>query len=296
MSISADDPSGPGEASARILEFHCDDCDLDFSAPPDGTGYDQAPCPQCQYVCISKDLIESDRAFWRRNALKLLGVLWPRASAGSGENALPRITILGLLQLTACLAFVIRFSSWRSAAEGRLFFATFVVLLESVILLSVPFGWTCRRRGYAFPSQPGEWLWLASGCTLLLTLLGHVVPAPWQFKAAPPLLANATILIFPIVASRVSIRWQLFFLLHVTLVAIVTFGPWLLGIDPWSPMFRYGTVTLGVIEKGMLVMALVIDRRLRERRLWTHWTGVGLFFLAMLSRVTAVVLLEFDLL
>lgn len=37
------------------LEFYCCDCELVFESEPDGTGYDQAPCPQCDQICMTSE-------------------------------------------------------------------------------------------------------------------------------------------------------------------------------------------------------------------------------------------------
>ena len=35
------------------MEFYCCDCQLIFDAQPDGSGYEQAPCPQCQQISMT---------------------------------------------------------------------------------------------------------------------------------------------------------------------------------------------------------------------------------------------------
>ena len=35
------------------LEFYCRDCESTFRSAPDGSGYDQAPCPACREVCMT---------------------------------------------------------------------------------------------------------------------------------------------------------------------------------------------------------------------------------------------------
>lgn len=37
------------------LEFYCCDCQLLFNAEPDGTGYEQSPCPQCQNIAMTSE-------------------------------------------------------------------------------------------------------------------------------------------------------------------------------------------------------------------------------------------------
>lgn len=37
------------------LEFYCCDCKRIFESEPDGTGFEQAPCPQCRLVCMTSE-------------------------------------------------------------------------------------------------------------------------------------------------------------------------------------------------------------------------------------------------
>lgn len=38
-----------------VMEFYCCDCELIFESEPDGTGYDQAPCPKCMQICMTSE-------------------------------------------------------------------------------------------------------------------------------------------------------------------------------------------------------------------------------------------------
>ena len=38
-----------------IMEFYCCDCELIFESEPDDTGYEQAPCPKCQRICMTSE-------------------------------------------------------------------------------------------------------------------------------------------------------------------------------------------------------------------------------------------------
>ena len=38
-----------------IIEFYCCDCSHLFESEPDGTGYEQAPCPKCTLVCMTSE-------------------------------------------------------------------------------------------------------------------------------------------------------------------------------------------------------------------------------------------------
>ncbi len=37
------------------LEFYCCDCHNVFVSQPDGTGFEQAPCPQCSLICMTSE-------------------------------------------------------------------------------------------------------------------------------------------------------------------------------------------------------------------------------------------------
>jgi hypothetical protein len=62
------------------LTFYCDACDLQFKAEPDGTGYEQAPCPKCRYVCVTVDFLERERQERRR--AQIPGLSWLVAQLG----------------------------------------------------------------------------------------------------------------------------------------------------------------------------------------------------------------------
>ncbi len=38
-----------------VLEFYCCDCDRLFESEPDSTGYEQAPCPYCEQICMTSE-------------------------------------------------------------------------------------------------------------------------------------------------------------------------------------------------------------------------------------------------
>lgn len=37
------------------LEFYCCDCEMLFESEPDGTGYEQANCPQCKQISMTAE-------------------------------------------------------------------------------------------------------------------------------------------------------------------------------------------------------------------------------------------------
>jgi len=38
-----------------IMEFYCCDCEKIFESEPDGTGYEQANCPDCRQSCMTSE-------------------------------------------------------------------------------------------------------------------------------------------------------------------------------------------------------------------------------------------------
>ena len=38
-----------------MTEFYCCDCEKNFDSEPDGTGYEQAPCPECKQTCMTAE-------------------------------------------------------------------------------------------------------------------------------------------------------------------------------------------------------------------------------------------------
>lgn len=37
----------------KPLQFYCRDCDLTFESLPDGTGFEQTPCPKCEQIAMT---------------------------------------------------------------------------------------------------------------------------------------------------------------------------------------------------------------------------------------------------
>ena len=62
-----------------MLEFYCDHCDLHFASEPDGTGYEQAPCPACKYLAMTIEFHQEEAERHRselKGCLRLL-LPWP---------------------------------------------------------------------------------------------------------------------------------------------------------------------------------------------------------------------------
>ncbi len=84
---------GGNDDPTRLLQFYCRDCEMVFEAAPDGTGYEQTPCPACCEMCLT---VEFERQEQQRNdveaefASTLGGILAPTALWHSNRRRHPR--------------------------------------------------------------------------------------------------------------------------------------------------------------------------------------------------------------
>ena len=53
----------------HILLFYCRDCEATFESEPDGTGYEQAPCPECGEICMTVEFEREEQKRQRGSAL-----------------------------------------------------------------------------------------------------------------------------------------------------------------------------------------------------------------------------------
>lgn len=59
----------------RELSFLCESCELTFASEPDGTGYEQARCPQCGYLCMTVDFVKQEREERKRSEALLATII-----------------------------------------------------------------------------------------------------------------------------------------------------------------------------------------------------------------------------
>ena len=59
-----------------MLRFYCRDCETTYESEPDGTGYDQAPCPTCGTICLTVEFEkeEQERHQKERTLFSLFGL------------------------------------------------------------------------------------------------------------------------------------------------------------------------------------------------------------------------------
>jgi hypothetical protein len=66
------------------LQFYCEDCELEFQSAPDGTGFEQAACPACGYVCMTVEFHEQESERNRAGRAGFLGAISPVLFTGYG--------------------------------------------------------------------------------------------------------------------------------------------------------------------------------------------------------------------
>jgi hypothetical protein len=135
----------------------------------------------------------------------------------------------------------------------------------------------------SFPNEPGEWLLLMQGETVIATVvIGFILglapqdPASEVLLLSTPLLAFALIGLIPALRYRGDGPWRLF---------IVTFG--LLYISPvlgavvgiaggflLLGLFTFAWFVVLMFALATFLIAVINDFSLKAVRGWAHWTGV----------------------
>jgi hypothetical protein len=250
------------------------------------------------------------------------------ATPPAEKSAHPRISILHLMTWTATSAAMMavlrlpneaaeKFSAFETAY--RVAFAMYAGVVTGGVLM-----WIARRwRGMSFPTQPGEWLLVEQGATVLLTLvtvfLGEPAdrargPAPFVLMATylcglvgialvpalryrPPKMESPPV--GPRDAQGIALvpprpdgsdAWQIFFWVLVGLYALplISTSSLILGKDVigLSILLLLGLLLTATV---VFLVAVVTDYRRRIPRGWVHWTGVwSLFFFAMFHALLVI--------
>jgi hypothetical protein len=185
------------------------------------------------------------------------------------------------------------------------------LLWYSLALTCCGFGLHWRRQGLPFPSQPGHAILLVGACgyilwiglsLLFLAILGRsklteqLVDASWYewISNAYQVFVIASYVWFAW-WSRPARRWQVFFLLQAMWTADFYFIDRILEallIQPISNLEWIGPGLAlgmrfvlqqmpGLIPGTALVVAILLDRRDRIPRHWSHWAGVAAYLVAI---------------
>lgn len=196
-------------------------------------------------------------------------------------TAKPRLSILHLMVWTATSAAMmalIRVPPEKAATAP----VALIMLAALAMYCGAAIGgvlmWAARkRRGTAFPTEPGEWLLLIQGeCVIYFVLLYYllqIIPSKslvyieWLF-ALLFALGFAAIGVVPAIlfAGENDETWKLFLVL---LAVLFCFIP-LTAIFPPLLVF-FGIVLVAAIFT--FAIAFAADIRRRPKRGWVHWTG-----------------------
>lgn len=220
----------------------------------------------------------------------------------------PRLGIIHIMIWTACiaLAFAITRSLgvWQQigeqwdASETLLQIGSAAFVCGHCVFFATALGgvllWVARRRRrFAFPRHPGEWLLAAFSVSLMLTQTTWIAmlaldplvvqsgsdfgPGIWivlylgfmLFQAA----ASTGLFAFAAVRTQVA-RWRVFFII----AAVIQLSQIL------SCIYYFALL----ISSGALIVALIKDRKQRARYPWPHWLGVAFYLSYGLLHVVAV--------
>jgi hypothetical protein len=146
-----------------------------------------------------------------------------------------------------------------------------------------------RFRGLAFPSQPGEFLWLAEGMAIAVFLFGDIVIAAAHIiKLDDPaiyfVLEGAAVLAVGLVAIAAigcmpTSRWRFFF----GMTGVVAFGQSVLAGLRYTDVVPYSETSNNIVllistipAVGQLLFCIAVDRRYGIHYTWTHWVGIAI--------------------
>lgn len=141
-----------------MLKCRCEHCGVDFEAMPDGTGYEQAPCPSCGYLCMTLEFLEQER---QRHGLTLPWL------------TVPQFTLRTLLLAVTLLAVFLGMS-----LATRSYFCS-VVVDGYVYGFPFPAIATTRYSGDIFLSSVNANALLGDAIVFVLVLLGVSRAIDW---------------------------------------------------------------------------------------------------------------------
>lgn len=223
------------------------------------------------------------------------------ASPAEPEEA-PRLSIAHLLGLTFCVALVFAVARWcdwdlaamvgaGSADTGgiALLGRWVAVLLSSVgmatALASLGLLVARRSRGLAFPTHPGEYLWVLVGVPLAIALGTAALGSEMASALGIHLLAAGGILALKVWACLQMQRrhWRAYLGVWIGCQILTQTLGWLL-LMLWpgqlTMTFAIGTAVVNQLVALGLIWPLLVDRRAGIRRPWSHWVGVLLWLLS----------------
>lgn len=145
-----------------------------------------------------------------------------------------------------------------------------------------------RWRGVHFPVQPGEWLLVLGGISVLVVMFGQAIlfqlPQQEDQRAYQVLIIPVGLMAGGYVIAAIwpplPMRWHIA-ILAMSLLWCIEFGQAVLlsNIVNYAPEFLYDLLGLLfwaalIVPMIVLVVCLVMDYARHIQRGWMHWTGV----------------------
>jgi hypothetical protein len=220
-----------------------------------------------------------------------------------GESKRPRLAIIHLLVLTACIALVLGLTRvfWLPG-QGRPATAT-----ENVVWLVAGFlGGTAMSGAFlalarwaklrAYPVHPGEWLWLAAGAAvfvtflLLLPLAGPIVVSSnaVELKREVLLIAffpgiGSHLALLVLAGARIAERHWRTVLLVCFFASLLQCGGSVVALPRYEVILESGMGSLlwvfpGLVRSSAVLVGALPEWRWEPERPWSHWAGVVLQF------------------
>jgi hypothetical protein len=230
----------------------------------------RGPAPQ-RAEEIPNVVVQADAGRWKRT--------------GKKQTPPPKFGIRHVLLWTACWGVTLALS--RSQVSNEADFLSFVILAPlafgySAALLGLAICLKRRTSGDPWPIEPGEWLLVIAGVSLVLSELQRRM-FPNAFETPPVVLAavQSVLLVLPILDRTTSTLWRTLFLILLAiqgcLLGIAILDQWMHhGIHEWlidssRILFHYAWL----LQFLLPALFAAIDYRRRKQYTWLHWLGIA---------------------
>lgn len=235
-------------------------------------------------------------------------------STEKNSSSAPPIGVSHLLVLTACVGFVLAIQlrameSMRATFSEQsleLFQFCFMVggsLTDGLALAGLFWLLDWRRRRGRFHLQPGHWLIIFSGVTLLVTsatqlLLRSLISNNWPNNDAIALMMGPSVLqlVVSLFVLGLAVVWtggvwrclMVSLLLKSVLDSLLTIL--VLNGTSWSYLnwLYYAALVFQIVPILLLIAAVIRDFFRKHRRDWIHYCGVILPVASLLAQVGTI--------
>lgn len=225
------------------------------------------------------------------------------ASEPAKKTPKPRLSILHLLVWTATSAAMLAVYRPFGGVDAKL--TTWEIAYEigcciyGGIVAGGVFMWAARAwRRERFPVEPGEWLFVVQGGTVVLLATMSLLGIPFrEIGGELRLLALGFVAMgmLPVFLCRQGRAWRLFFsvfaLLYCTPLILLYPTAGKLFLAPVLILRTFAALAfwLMVLALLFLIGAVATDYGKGTRRGWVHWLGVGTAFVFALCHVAIVI-------